>query len=278
MYKCECGKEFNNAQKFNGHKSNCKQHLQSKGIAYNDWLESKRLQGKMSKQAQEQYYIAQRQEKDKKWIEEQHLCEHCGKIMTEKFGSGRFCSRSCANSKSHSEETKMKIKTSIHRTYSIVEKFCSICGKKLNNHNKYGLCRSCYNKNYPEEVKQKQSVIMQDKPRWNIHRNQKSFAEKFWEEVLKNNNIQFKSEVSLKYDEKHCYFLDFEIEKGGKLIDLEIDGQQHLYRVIEDKIRDNFISKTHIIYRVSWNNIKSAKGKVEIQEKISKFIEFYNKL
>lgn len=26
MYKCECGKEFDNPQSFNGHKSHCKIH------------------------------------------------------------------------------------------------------------------------------------------------------------------------------------------------------------------------------------------------------------
>lgn len=31
MYVCECGKEFNNAQKFNGHKSHCKVHLIAAG-------------------------------------------------------------------------------------------------------------------------------------------------------------------------------------------------------------------------------------------------------
>ena len=31
MYKCECGKEFDNAQKFNGHKSHCKVHLAAVG-------------------------------------------------------------------------------------------------------------------------------------------------------------------------------------------------------------------------------------------------------
>ena len=31
MHICECGKEFDNAQKFNGHKSHCKVHLKAVG-------------------------------------------------------------------------------------------------------------------------------------------------------------------------------------------------------------------------------------------------------
>ena len=30
-YVCECGKIFTNSQSFNGHKSNCKVHIEAKG-------------------------------------------------------------------------------------------------------------------------------------------------------------------------------------------------------------------------------------------------------
>ena len=35
-----------------------------------------------------------------------HYCEKCGKLITEYIGTGRFCSRSCAASHPHSQETK----------------------------------------------------------------------------------------------------------------------------------------------------------------------------
>lgn len=47
--------------------------------------------------------------RDEKWKSENHPCERCGKIMKTKYGSGRFCSRACANARVHSEETKSKI-------------------------------------------------------------------------------------------------------------------------------------------------------------------------
>lgn len=37
------------------------------------------------------------------------ICETCHKTCLSKFGSGRFCSRSCANTRTHSEETKKKL-------------------------------------------------------------------------------------------------------------------------------------------------------------------------
>lgn len=43
------------------------------------------------------------------------FCERCGKKIDGSFGSGRFCSRSCANSKKHSEETKRKISEGVLR-------------------------------------------------------------------------------------------------------------------------------------------------------------------
>jgi hypothetical protein len=67
--------------------------------------------------------------------------------MTEKFGSGRFCSKTCANSRKHSEETKNKIrlsntgKTSINskvvdreiaiELYSQSPKYCIDCNTLL---------------------------------------------------------------------------------------------------------------------------------------------------
>lgn len=47
-----------------------------------------------------------------------YICEKCGKEVHIKYGSGRFCSRSCANSKKHSEETKKKISESIKKNPS----------------------------------------------------------------------------------------------------------------------------------------------------------------
>ena len=83
------------------------------------------------------------------WIAEKHQCEKCGKIMTEKYGSGRFCCRSCANSHVKSEESKQKLRNtqkatgislaikSKQRHNLAVEKYqknpnlCAICGKNL---------------------------------------------------------------------------------------------------------------------------------------------------
>ena len=84
------------------------------------------------------------------WIFEKHTCEKCGKVMTEKFHSGRFCSYSCANSHKHSEETKDKIRQSVKKTNKKKEtketlaknyyknpNKCIICGKILDYKHRY---------------------------------------------------------------------------------------------------------------------------------------------
>lgn len=43
------------------------------------------------------------------------ICEKCGREHDGSFGSGRFCSKSCANARTHSEETKNKIRESVNR-------------------------------------------------------------------------------------------------------------------------------------------------------------------
>lgn len=280
MFKCECGKEFESAQSFNGHKSSCRIHLEAKGINYDSWLKMKQTQRKLAGKTMHKNALTVQQTKLDQWVAEKHVCEHCGKVMTEKFGTGRFCCRACANARPHSDDTKQKISNSIAKLHSDKpeEKFCKICGAKLSAHNTSGLCQECFRENYPDEVKAKQSVKMKDKPRWNIHRNQTSFAEKFWENVLTNNQINFKREVAVKYDDLHCYFLDFEIIKNNIKIDLEIDGKQHQYRAEQDMKRDSFLSKTYLVYRIAWNDIKSDSGKLKMQEKISAFIEWYNTL
>lgn len=66
------------------------------------------------------------------------ICEKCGKVIVEKYGSGRFCSRSCANSRTFSKESNAKRSDSVKNTYYLKhpealipkDKACDICGEK----------------------------------------------------------------------------------------------------------------------------------------------------
>ena len=120
MYTCSCGKTFENSQGFNGHRTLCKDY-QIKTFGEEHYLQNLEKQKEKTQKAQEQRKnnaSQQKQQKIQQWVNEQHHCEKCGKLMTEKYGSGRFCSRYCANSKKHSQEDKDKIRLSLLKYYN----------------------------------------------------------------------------------------------------------------------------------------------------------------
>ena len=70
------------------------------------------------------------------------ICQKCGKeysleLTESQFLKGKykhFCSRSCANTRQHSEETKQKISQGVINNIN-VDCFCKFCGKQLKNKN-----------------------------------------------------------------------------------------------------------------------------------------------
>lgn len=146
MYKCVCGREFMNAQQFNGHKSHCKTYQLDKYgnlDVYNKVKSAFSSGASISRKRQSEKAKEKRKTLAQKWIDEKHRCEKCGRVMTVFYGSGRFCSRSCANTRQHSEETKAKIgKSGLNRVYkrdiskNIISyernpNRCTQCGKVL---------------------------------------------------------------------------------------------------------------------------------------------------
>ena len=300
FYTCECGKVFQNSQSFNGHKSHCKIHIiATKGEqGYKQYIATQQANSKLAITATKKKAQAKKDLAISTWIAEQHICERCGKVMTEKFGSGRFCSRACANARDHSDETKNKIsQSSLGRPSPFKgvstggEKleacFCSICNAHIEYINKTGLCRYCLeHTDEGKQIKQQlgkkgyQTMLENGTHKPWQSRAITSYAEDFWITVLQNNDITFIREVPVKHGNSN-YFLDFKIEKNGKLIDLEIDGKQHTYaeRALSDVLRDLFLTKQgYLVYRVAWNEVVSDQGKLEMKNKIDEFLAFYNTL
>ena len=86
-----------------------------------------------------------------------YYCEHCGKPVYTKYGSGRFCSKSCANARVHSTETKEKIGKTI--TDKAIKYYCKSCGKRIRKCNKTGYCVDCMPRCQEESTKKKLSKI-----------------------------------------------------------------------------------------------------------------------
>ena len=227
------------------------------------------------------------------------FCLECGKIITNKDNK-KFCSSRCAAKYNNrhrkvSEETKKKISNALllrseksgNKHNEITNKIlykhvCVTCGKEYySTHKKGSHCSRkciCEDENYIKKLRTKANERVNNGTHkgWNS-RNISSYPETFWVQVLNNNNISFKRECH----ENGKYFLDFKIEKNGKLIDLEIDGKQHKIseRKNSDIVRDDFLKKLgYIVYRIEWNEINSEEGSLRMKEKINKFINFYNNL
>lgn len=151
-FKCVCGKEFENPQSFNAHKSNCKEHFLHKYGNLDKFNEHKKNKGKRSGASRTKNVLKQKEIDLQKWISEQHKCEYCGKIMTEKYATGRFCSKSCACSdltgrQEKRDETydsifarnrrgdRIDITRQELRNYKKSHNKCEICGRMLSKKN-----------------------------------------------------------------------------------------------------------------------------------------------
>lgn len=108
QYACVCGENFTNLLNFKAHRRTCQNYLIKRYgslEAYEQLCMRLRKQGQKLKKASE----ISKQQAEVSWIASQPRCKNCNKIMLKKFGSGLYCSRSCANTRSPSEETKAKI-------------------------------------------------------------------------------------------------------------------------------------------------------------------------
>lgn len=214
-----------------------------------------------------------------------YVCEKCGCSHDGTYGSGRFCSEKCARSFSNKNKTKQFYQSVGNKLHDIYAKShpervfkCMECNKPLIHITKTGYCQSCFRKHFTvsDETRKKISMLRKGKNRWNIKRNQQSFAEKYWMDALIKNKIPFEREFQISYDnENHCYYMDFKIGK----IDLEIDGSQHAVRKEHDNARDDFMRKSgYFVYRVKWNDVKTGPGLEMMREKLWLFLDFYDRL
>ena len=91
------------------------------------------------------------------------VCEKCGKELFVKYGSGRFCSRSCANSRNITSEQKEKISKSVKLTADKhKEKVCEKCGNSfVSKDSSRKQCFVCLPKTikYASSTKQVNSIL-----------------------------------------------------------------------------------------------------------------------
>ena len=161
--------------------------------------------------------------------------------------------------------------------------YCYECAKKLGKtvHQLYTPTgKKLFSKYTKEKIKQQAIKRIKNGTHkgW-ISRYKHSYPEKFWINVLNNNKIQYIEEASVP---GYLYRLDFKLTlPNGKIVDLEIDGKQHLYadRKKHDKIRDQRIRDLgYLIYRITWNSLKFKFGKLQMKAKINQFLWWLDKV
>jgi hypothetical protein len=220
-------------------------------------------------------------------------CPSCGNEFKTRADKKEktCCSIACANSykpkrikNPYLVRKKSDIKTVRKQIIKKIDRKCQLCDSDYIGSKKSKFCSAiCRNQHQSETMKMNiKNGICKG---WQT-RNIESYPEKFFKTVLTNNNIDFilNHPVSKKllgaYSDAY-YFIDFYIIKGGKNIDLEIDGKQHKYkdRKDSDDERDILLKNNgYLVHRIEWNEINSNAGKIRMEEKINNFLTFYNKL
>jgi len=244
--------------------------------------------------------------KKKMYEKEPKLCKYCGNIISYNKKDNDFCNSSCSASFNNNERIKngyiltdeSKKKTSLSlleyhgkKDKEYIDKNCLCCGKTFTLINTIKKNRSNYCSNEcRKEIKSRNTKnMMKERIKNGLHkgwqsRNIISYPEKFFIEVLKNNNLEneykfnfpINKKRDLEIDEPYSYFLDFYFTE--KKILLEIDGKQHEYRKEHDELRDERLKSIGIkIHRIKWKSINNEKGKEYIKNEIDKFLDFYNK-
>lgn len=224
----------------------------------------------------------------------EYICEKCGEhYYAGYFSNSKYCEK-CYHKKDKTKQCELR-KTK-----------CIECGKEIyvKTLNENICCAECYDTNekykdwyhYQEYNKDGKRVrssicrkhfseIMNERIKNGLHkgwksRNIVSYPERFFQKVLKLNNIDYDfnhvvHKRDLGVNDSSSYFLDFFI---GNDIDLEIDGKQHQLteRAESDKIRDELLTKSgYKVYRIKWNEINSKEGKELMKQKINDFLEWY---
>lgn len=137
MYICKyCGKEFDDIHKRVGHENVCKERPD-----YEEIIAKRKLGGKNAR-------IIQNKKRALPRKTYQCVCEKCNKefeitcIESQYFYIKHFyCSRSCANTRIHSEETKQKISNSLKKEKKI--RYCLDCGVEITSKSRSGYCKKC---------------------------------------------------------------------------------------------------------------------------------------
>lgn len=142
------------------------------------------------------------------------ICENCGCEHGGSYGSGRFCSRSCANTRKHSNETKQKISKSLYtyvkKNIKVKTNICKVCKKEYRVNKKIfpgctktvcsTQCREYYITHYKEFLSDEILQKLSEAGRTSVKRqanSRRSLNEKYFYELCLTKFKNVKHNVSM---------------------------------------------------------------------------------
>ena len=285
LFICECGKTFTKAQSFNGHKSSCKIHLEAKYGNIDEYWKNKHRNHEASVIKQKEKFKKLKEEKLNQWISEQHTCEKCGRIMTEKFGSGRFCSRQCSNSRQITEESnerrRLAVKNTLAYSNGVIVKYF-----KENEIPPEGFIRCNFSnvknystiEEYAEHLKLKELKSEKNNRSKDFYLKQcKNYIDEHntnvlnqYEELLHNKSINKKFEVSNTFVfAKYLSVSDVNHPRQHQ-------GHVFVHILLAEKLLDRFLSKEEIVHHKDLDKLHNTFDNIYIFNNKASHARFHN--
>jgi very-short-patch-repair endonuclease len=211
-------------------------------------------------------------------------CKNCNKEHEGTYGSGRFCSKTCARGFSTKAKRK-EINALVSETLKTrdlgherkIKKICLECKKEFivnwNDRDRIYCSNYCSTRTISTETREnlskaiKQGIKNGTCKGWKSRKDKKpSYPEKYFISLFENEKIE-----GWKRDYKvGRWFIDFAFE--NKMIALEIDGSQHEQRKEHDKIKDDFLKKNNWqVIRIKWFNPINENNKEKLYPQIENF-------
>lgn len=275
-YKCICGKIFYNSQSYIAHQRHCTMRL-TKEQHEQDVLKLKSMLPLAIAKCQE---IKERNDlqKQKNWeLTGPHFCKNCGAPLPNDYkqvlGTKQFCSRACANTRHHTEETKNKIREGVAKSEKI-NKFlqnlrdeyyknprkCVICHKTLSyeERNKH-VCSSA-------ECKEKYKI-------WNINLSEETARNTYCTRAGFYHGIFMASTWELAYYLWAClHKIPITRCTYDQRFNYQFQGKSRTYRPDFLINKDTFIE---IKGRGKWYDEDEVKAKIQAVKSCNKKINIY---
>lgn len=220
------------------------------------------------------------------------VCENkkCGREHDGSIGSGRFCSRSCSNSRVWTEDTirkkslsalnseRVQIENRSRRKRKLV--VCKTCGKNFE-------CWICLNRIYcsnkcakadievrrlvslkiSRKAKERYAKFPDQHPNRRCSHINESYPEKYFRDWLEKNGLVVNKHFKKQY-KVGTYFIDFFIPSLDLCI--EIDGERFHKRDEREIRRENFIKQNHSLIRFNSKPLVRGEFKSQIIDIIDK--------